>query len=805
MKMFKPFSVVFPLAALSVLTVSSLGAIAEPTSPEIAQAETATSLFVKPKYGVNFTTGPGSGYESSYGSFYGWFPFAQNGTSQLFFTEAKAIVDTDSGNWGGNFALGYRNFAGQNIFGGYLGYDIRGLEDWTSHQIGLGLEALNPAWEARLNGYLPVGDRRETISNSTTTTGGTGVITDTQFIESSTAGVSNLQLISETITRKEKVAEESLAGFDIEGGMTLTRWNNGFLKGFLGGYLYDGDNTDTFVGFRGRLLAQVNKNLDLGVGLETDGEFGTNVIFSIGAKFGGASKDSAEPDKAELLASSLQRQSNIAIKRFTEISEARSSETAIALNPDNGDQPWEFLLVDLAGSNNADQLKTIVEGAAANQVVYAENSGVNQNGFTIPAAVKVLSKAPAQTLPVTSDFFTGNVNLPRSGAGDRPELIGNVIFSDGGGELNGFAFNNGSSLFIENINGAFTIANNVVNNSDGDAITANLDGNFTTTINILNNQIDSPSTTTGLQSADAIDVEATGNATVNLLVDGNTITNAQNSGIELETNPDLMSPNSVLNSVITNNTINNSGGDGILFLHNSDVAMTMTVDNNVIDTAGTAGNGITQTPGPPAIDIGTGGFGVGVITLGDGDLDLAITNNQISNTQDAKIGIAANPAFLYLDSTTTGTFLGGAGNTLLGAGDNPAITVFVQGVNAGTSRIDADISGNSLTLGGAGIGDLSALTGINMVGYTLSDYNNGSFTAIAGNNGTVCLNLENNTANAVGGSAYQFVRNNSPQFTGVGFPPFAAAGNPQLIIGTNTGNTGSQVATNLPTTAGTCN
>ncbi len=757
MNMFKPLSVVLPLAAISVVTVNISEAIAQSTAPEIAQAETATGLFVKPKYGVNFTTGPGSGYESSYGSFYGWFPFAQNGTSQLFFTEAKAIVDTDSGNWGGNFALGYRNFAGNNILGGYVGYDVRGLEDWTSHQISLGLEALNPAWEARLNGYIPVGDRQEILSESTTTTGGTGVITDTQFVDSGTAGVSNLQLTSETITRKEKVAEESLGGFDIEGGMTLTRWQNGFLKGFLGGYLYDGDTTDTFVGFRGRLLAQVNKNVDLGVGLETDGEFGTNLIFSIGAKFGGASKDSAEPDKAELLASSLQRQSNIAIKRFTEFSEERSSETAIALNPNNGDQPWEFLLVDLAGSSDADQLKTVVESAAANQVVYAENSGVNQNGFTIPAAVKVLSSAPAQTLPVTSNFFTGDAMLPRSGVGDRPELIGDVMFSDGGGELNGFGFNNGSRITFMDIGGEVTVANNIVNNSDGDAIEGNISNGATTQINILNNQIDSP-TISGMSmlipSADGIDIEVSGNSTVNLLVDGNQINNAQNSGVELETNPDQMSPNSVLNSIITNNVINNSGGDGILFLNNSDVAMKMTIDNNVINTAGTAGNGITQTIAPVdlsglgimglttldvTIDIGDGGgFGIGVITLSNGELDLEVTNNQITNTQDAKIGVAANPAFLYTADTINLPAVVNIMGTMVSL-PPMATTVAaanIQAETSGTSTIQALISGNNLSGSGEGLKDLTLMT---------TDYSRGNIAVLTDTSGSVCVTASSNT------------------------------------------------------------
>ncbi|WP_160148470.1 inverse autotransporter beta domain-containing protein [[Leptolyngbya] sp. PCC 7376] len=818
-------------------------AIAQTTPSEIAQTETTTELFVKPQYGVNFTTGPGSGYESSYGSFYGWFPFAQDGTSQLLFTEARGNIDTDNGNWGGNVALGYRNFSGKTILGGYIGYDVRGLEDWTTHQIGLGVEALNPGWEARVNGYIPVGDRRETIRNSTLSSSTTSNTTTNTVVSDPTFSSNNLVVTADTLTTittttrtiRELISEESLGGLDIETGAKLTTWQNGFLKGFLGSYLYSGDRTETFLGIRGRLEAKFS-NLNLGLGLESDGEFGTNLIFSIGANFGGQ-PSKASDSKTDNLVLPLQRQRNIALNQFREFTEqtetstvtnTTTSDPVVLNNPVTG-QPWFFSHVNLEsmsdGSGTEEDPNNLIATALGivpqdgNGIVYVEGTGTSSPGFTVPANVKVVSSAPllpqvlnsVPALPsvdVTSSVLTGNVTLPRAGTGDRPEITSDVGFSNGGGELNGFEFNNGSRITFADIGGTVTVANNVINNSTGDAIEANISNGSTTTINVLNNQIDNPQLTGGMTvpSADGIDIEVSGNSNVTLLAEGNTITNSQNSGIELETNPNSDAPNSSLNSTITNNQITNSGGDGILFLHNSNVAMTMTVDNNAIDQAGLLGNGITRTPGPPAVDIGAGGFGVGVITLGDGNLALAITNNQISNTQDAKIGIAVNPAFVYLDSAAS-TVLGGSGSGNI-TPDNPLVTVFLQTEFAGSSRIDADISGNNLTGSGAGIDDLSSLVGMNGVGYNLSNYNNGSFTAIAGNNGTVCLNLENNMADSIGGSGFQFVRNNSSQITN--FSPmsgsfFFGPSNPQLIIGTNTGNTGSVNTPDLPTTSGVCN
>lgn len=800
-------SLVFSICTLVAGSLSAPAAIAQtlklenfahlPAQPAtIAQAvETPTqTFFAKPKYGINFTTGPGSGYGSSFGSIYGWLPFAQNGTSQLFFTEAKANINSDNGNWGGNLAVGYRNFAATTILGGYVGYDIRGLEGWTAHQLGAGFEAINPKWEARLNGYLPVGDRRETIDSfeNTTTSGNPGT---TQVFRGN-----NLFITSETVTTttiKNMLSEESLAGIDLEAGTILTRWKNGQLKGFLGSYLYGGDRTETFVGIRGRLQAKIS-NFDLGLGLESDGEFGTNLIFSIGANFGGSPATSPE-SKENQLSNPLQRQSNIATKRYTD-TETSTTETPgteeIALNPATN-QPLFFSHVNLgAASGNGTEENPYGAIASAissvptdgNGIIYVEGTGT-QPGFQIPAQVKVLSSAPVQTLSVkTASGAAQDLVLPRSGTGlgDRPELTSNVTFSDGGGELNGFVLNTGGSVLFQDVSGEVVIANNLIENSNGDAIAGNITNGATTTVRIFKNQIDNPTipaTAPIIPSADGIDIEVTGNSTVNLFIDDNDITNAQNSGIELETNPDSSSPNSILNSTITNNRITNSGGDGILFLHNSDVNLEMTASGNVINGAGVSANGITRTtgsvtipnpfPGPPTINanidinVGAGGFGIGVLTLADGNLDLIFSDNTVSNSQDAKIGIAANPAFLYTADTV---------NTGFGLVADGAAAAFLQASFMGSSRINANISGNNLTGSGAGLADLSAFA-------TLNNYNTGSFTAIAGSAGKVCVNiLTNNNAENSGTPAngYQYVQN---------------GGSSTIFLGTDSGNTGSSITT----------
>ncbi|MGB0562824.1 MAG: right-handed parallel beta-helix repeat-containing protein, partial [Spirulinaceae cyanobacterium] len=752
----------------------------QPIHPQQAQLieNINPGLWLTPRLGAQFTTGPGAGYESSFGSFYGWIPVSQDGFDDLFYTEAQTRIDTNSGRWGGNLAVGYRNFAREVIFGGYASYDVQDAGSFTAHQLGLGLEALHPSWEARLNGYLPIGDRSTTVSESSTTVSQT--FTNARF------ETNQLFVTPQSTVRNDVTADSSLAGFDLEGGTTLTTWPGGQLQGFVGSYLYGGPGTNSFVGFRSRLLAQM-ENFNAGVRFESDRVFGTNVTFTIGASWGGGAR-SAEENATEaaiiaLLSKPTQRQKNVTIRRHTESIFTTTTEAeGLALNPDTG-EPWEIIHVDLNNGNasgssaEGDPLDTIANGlggttSSGNEVVYVEGTGT-EAGFTIPAQVKVLSSGPEQLLAVTTSnsSFSGTTTLARSGTGNFPQLTSDVSFSDGGGELDGFALTGGAGIVVANVTGTVEIANNqidssssrgiyfesstgtldltidsnTITNSGDDAIRGEIAGSAIVNATIANNQIDttnSPVSAT-FPSAEGIDLEVRGNAQVTATIANNTITNTDNSGIELE----AYEANVILNSTITGNTISNTGGDGILFLHYGDNDLTSDISNNTITNTGTNFSGITKTQADAngvltTVNVGNGGFGIGLITLSDGDLTVTLENNNVTNTQDAKIGIAANPTFLYTTSTVS---------TGLGAIADAVAAAFIRGNFAGSSQINATIRLNTMT--GTGIG-LNA------------PYNTGSFGALSGSNSTICLTLSSNIADEVGtpSSGYQLVQDDSSVF-----------------------------------------
>jgi hypothetical protein len=94
--------------------------------------------------------------EATRGELAFWGPLVQNRSSLLFVdVRGKWFEDAQRE---GNFALGFRGMQrwGWN-FGMWVGYDRRLTETGsTFDQISLGVEALAPLWEFRMNGYVPL-------------------------------------------------------------------------------------------------------------------------------------------------------------------------------------------------------------------------------------------------------------------------------------------------------------------------------------------------------------------------------------------------------------------------------------------------------------------------------------------------------------------------------------------------------------------------------------------------------------------------------------------------------------------------
>ncbi len=240
----------------------------EPSPPE----GTVTDLRVEPRYTIDYNSS-GGGYEG-FGSFEMFLPLEQVPGKTVSFAIGRVNL-SNSADVSGNIQIGTRSLgncwliAGDCLFGGYFGVDFTNTGAALFPQLGVGVEMLGDL-DLRLNGYLPIGDTSRTVVDGTFVSA-----TGSQFQGN------NLVLLD---ANHSGLAEVALSGLDAEVGGRLVQFGNGGdLRGYGGFYTYGGSGISQYWGGRFRLEAHPTPNLILGAGVQFDGEFGTNVIFRVGA------------------------------------------------------------------------------------------------------------------------------------------------------------------------------------------------------------------------------------------------------------------------------------------------------------------------------------------------------------------------------------------------------------------------------------------------------------------------------------------------------------------------------------------
>ena len=445
------------------------------------QSETIT-----PRFGGQFTTGSGLNNRSSYGSIYGWFPFSTTATTDLGFTETRFNFDTDNGDFSSNILIGYRQALPDNnsIFGTYLSYDFHNTGNDNFQQIGGGLEWLSPTWEMRLNGYFPIGNRRPLVATQL-------IPLQTTFSQPRFQN-QFLAIDRRDIIQQNRLFEAALTGFDFEVGKSLLQWSEVDLWGYVGMYFYGGEGTESFGGVRSRLLMQYNHNFNASLTLQSDGKFGTNLIFSIGMSWGGDRKDQPETSLLQKLAQPIFRQDRITLETQLESEILDTTQPIFLTNPIT-QQPWRFFHVTPGGNNGNGTLESpfnsIVTATNStqgdrNEIIYVQ-TGTNPglSGFTISDFVQVLSTGPQQYINTVE---LGQLQLPGSGNNIFP-TINNTVKMGNNTVLSGFTITgqNNPGVVIENVGNA-EVRHNIINSNQVAGIQLN---NTTNLIQLRNNQI----------------------------------------------------------------------------------------------------------------------------------------------------------------------------------------------------------------------------------------------------------------------------------------------------------------------------
>jgi trimeric autotransporter adhesin len=709
---------------------------------------------IQPRIFGQFTTGPGLGYESSFGSVYGFVPFAQTPGISLGYAEARLNLTTSGANLGGNLLLGYRHYLQDSnlILGGYVGYDIRDTGLSTFSQVGAGVEVLGRNWEGRLNGYIPVGNTRNMTSEVSSSLGSS--LSNLNFQQ-------NLLFATlQQTTQVDRSFESALGGMDVEVGTKLVGWRNGNLRGYVGGYVYGGEGTNTFAGFRSRLALQQGNTYRGGIALTTDGEFGTQVAFSIGIGFGGVKgkpKDLVQESRIARLGGAVDRQSNIVVQdQFDRQIVQTPMGDYVVNNPATG-QPWYFVHVTpgvTGGTGTVESpLSTTTTAFAAtqgdgNSIVYLQsgnNSGLS--GFTIPAQVQVLSTGPQQFIPASVEGQLFTPQLPGSGTGNLPLVTGTVTMSS-------YTTLNGFSISPE-VNQPGVLGVDVSN------------------VTVANNRIQ----TTGDQAYGIAFLNSTPNAsqTNSLTIANNTVSTSGAAAFGIVVG---VTDGAGIGTVqVSNNTISTTGrdADGIfLFADTQGSIGSAQVSSNLVSTIGTEAEGINIQTGPEAKistvqvknnSVSTTGFEADGIFLSTfvftrnnkgGDFDaIQITGNTVATTGNDADGIYifANAGAIIdrvlIDSNIVST-IGNDQAILIRSADAIKVLAFDE-----SQILNLTITNNTIT----------SAEGNGIIVQTIpeSGPGQGQYILTKQNAGTICVSLSGNnsqnpgTTGLTSGTNYSFV------------------------------------------------
>ena len=681
----------------------------------------ASDLRIPPRFGAGFNTDGGS--YSRLGRLEAFVPLWQDAGDAISFLEGR-LVFGERDDFGSSLIVGYRGYNDHDdrIRGGYIGFDSRSTEGSDFYQLGAGYESLGEDWDFRMNGYLPLGDRSNTM---------TDINFDTGF-QVSTGFVGNQFVLNSQRQQERLIQQElSLGGFDAEAGYRLLQWDEGDLKAFGGIYLYGSPDLPTYLGWRLRLASNFTPNFNGSLSLQDDGLFGTRLILSVGATFPGnrPTGEIEEPDLVRArLGESVVRLPEIAVYVDEESETIVEEASSPLMNPEE-EQAYRFQHVAL-GSTGGDgtfesPFGTVQEALDAtvgdgNDVVYVDgNNNVVIPAFTIPDRVRVLSQGPVQTLAglpfpgfeagavrlpfsPSTNFDDGIVvELPFSGDGNFPNIENGVTLGNRT-VLAGFQINDavGDAIVGTNTSNA-ELRNNTITNAGGRGIALNnVGGSVVFFDNIIRNV-----------TGQGIFVQnTTADRSLDLAIIGYDI-NTSSLGMEFSTLASggaagapsqivtIQSSDASLNTSqgnsggeVPTNTIANSANEGLVVRSEGTALATATTQEVSFD-----GGTITAS----------GRSGARVSTnQGGGSQEFSITNSTISSNNGAGIEVrngTTNPTL-----TAHGQEIFIRANDII---DNAASGVDIELNARGAQEITVD-SNQILRNGGDGIRSIASLSGL---------------------------------------------------------------------------------------------
>ena len=327
------------------------------------------------------------------------------------------------------------------------------------------------------------------------------------------------------------------------------------------------------MGWRTRLVVTPVPSVNVGLTLQDDDIFSTQLSFSVGALFPSSNSSSALAASAyeEGYNPMIDRLSGRFVKNSTVIVDnyvAQTGDGVVATNPETGND-WFFSFADLNASGNGNfespfptfqQALNEAGGFPNDSVAYVLSGGTVDaaTGLTIPEGVIFMSDGVAQVLPI-GNLPPGSgtsIILPGSGTGNLATIENSeLIVFNPDTTIDGFNLEGG--LQIIDVGGDLTIVDNVITDATEKSIniqnTAITDGG---TITIIDNMIESTA-----DDVEGIEIEFYSySSSDDIIITGNTINTGDegSEGIEID-----VYEGSSIGSILISDNIIDSDNDGV--------------------------------------------------------------------------------------------------------------------------------------------------------------------------------------------------------------------------------------------------
>ena len=382
---------------------------------------------------------------------YFFLPILASERGDIFFAESyinwSIASDGIDSSIGSSTRLGYRWLTENKswIYGVNAGIDNRPFQAQNFLQAGVGLEALSPNLELRVNGYIPFSQTSNLYS--TAYNGAYGLVND------------QLQL------NRSRWFGVALGGIDAEVGTPVARWQGGDLRLYAGYYYLDGDYVSGSSGVRARAELRLGDKLSVGGTVSYDDIFQTQATGYVRLGFSPQQKPVGKTinDAEDLFLA--QRGLPVDRQRVIQVANQQVRDQEAARDPFTGKQ-WVVRCVGLNASAYSvrcgyGDLSAAVNaiGAPADVLLLANGTNNNLNGSTLrlPASTNLSNGANAPVLATQGGFIPlAAVYGPGNGA--APQVNNGILSIGSNTSIAGLAFNNTSitNYSTENV----LIANN---------------------------------------------------------------------------------------------------------------------------------------------------------------------------------------------------------------------------------------------------------------------------------------------------------------------------------------------------------